>query len=101
MSTNANKKAITQIVRDYIKLAPKEYQAIKTLVAQKRADAKTKFGEMEGSDTEMRSMVEIPETLHAMFKTKLDEDTLKWLRDKEGLRWFTRTFKEFSRTELV
>lgn len=94
------KETITQIVRDYTLLDPSEFEALKSLTRAKRSENRTKFGEVQ-VDTDMRSMVELPETLFGMLKTRLLPEEFKWLRCKTGTRWFATSFKDFSLTDKV
>lgn len=92
---------IKQIVGDYIKLFPADYETVVKGVAMHRQILlDDKFGTARNQGSEMRALFEIPADLSEMFIMNLTEDEMEWFKAggadrKEGARWFAKTFKEF------
>ena len=93
----AYKNKITKFVGEYEKLFADEFAAFQAGMKEKRKEG---FAET-GMDVIERALYEIPETLHAVFSTRMEEDELQWLQTKEGGRWFAKTFKQYCVGEKV
>lgn len=96
------KKHIKEIVRNYIRLYPGDYEIVKEGVKmQKGLLLDTKFGVAKGQGSEMRALFEIPADLSEMFIMGLEPEEMEWFKAggadrKEGGRWFAKEFKEFA-----
>lgn len=94
------KTHITQIVKDYIRLFPEDYETVKKGIEMQRVMLQDEeFGTATGS--EMRALFEIPEDLSNMFIMQLTEEEMMWFKSggtdgKEGGRWFANTFSAFT-----
>ena len=93
------KKHITEIVNNYIRLYPDDFQTVKEGIAMQRGLHLDEFARSKGSD--MRGLYEIPQELHEMLIMGLEPEEMNWLKAggtdrKEGGRWFARTFKAFA-----
>ena len=90
------KELIGAIVKDYVRVFPQEYALFREGMRKKLADKSNDFSEVKGADYLQREICEWPETLDAMFTTRLPEDALKWFYTKEGTRWFAKSYPQFS-----
>jgi len=99
------KTKITEIIKQYIRLFPSEYEAFKRSVAPKKEND---FAEIKGSDIIERQLYELPETLHYALRKGLEIEEWAWLqndtlygyaRNRGGVRWFIRAFPEFKITK--
>jgi hypothetical protein len=98
------KKHIREIVEDYTKLFPEEFEEFKQGMPAIRASLQDEeFGQMlPGTSSGSRALYELPETLHTMFVMKLEEDEMLWLKTGDpvnrnaGGQWFAKTFREFT-----
>lgn len=105
MSASSSKKAITAVVKDYIKLFPEEFSEFKKGMTALRAVTRDKFASLDGTKY-TRALYEMPETLSNMLITRLDEADMLWLKAggadrKEGAIWFARTFKDFCIPDVI
>lgn len=96
------KKHITQIVRNYIRLYPEDYETVKKGIAmQKGLLLDAKFGTAKDTGSDMRALFEIPADLSEMLIMGLEPEEMEWFKAgganrKEGARWFAETFKDFA-----
>ncbi len=103
-STIAQKK-IKEIVKSYKEVFPAEYKNVCDIVKQKRQNMKDQFGSLKGKGANKthgvmeRAMHEISQTLAVIIQRQLDRAEFAWFHSREGTRWFTKTFKEFSLSE--
>ena len=103
------KKHIKQIVENYIKVFPQEYEDFKYGMKAVRESLKDEeFGEAyPDTSSGYRALYELPETLHTMFIKGLDDEEMLWLKTgvpsnrNQGGQWFAKTFKEFRIPEKV
>lgn len=99
---NSAKDHITQIVRNYIRLFPEDYEIVKKgIEMQRHALLDAKFGTARGTGSDMRALFEIPIDLSEMLIMGLTPEEMEWFKAggldrKEGARWFARTFKVFT-----
>lgn len=106
MESNTAQKKLKEIVKSYKQLWPDEYRAVCDIVKNKRKNNKDKFGSVRGGDAGKdhgmleRALFEISETLSVIIYKKLSSEEFAWHTSKEGGRWFQKTFKEFSLSEL-
>lgn len=98
MSTQI-KTDIETVVRDYISTFGAEYELFKQAMRMQQTNASDDFAEMEGSEMVDRKLGELPETLHAMIKTRLTDQDYEWFRSKVGAGWFFKKFKDFRASE--
>lgn len=95
------KKHIEQIVRNYIRLYPKDYEIVKKGIEMQRGLYLDDFASAKHSGSATtRALYEIPERLHEMLVMGLEEEEMVWLKSggashKEGGRWFAKTFPAF------
>ena len=93
---NEIKQKVENIVSDYKKLFYSEYLAVCDIVIQKRKNTINDFGEtLDPGSALGRQILEMPDTLHAIFNTRLTGEELKEFREKENQRWFAKRFGEF------
>lgn len=96
------KTKITEYETAYRNVFPQEYADF--LKGQKvKLDllGENKFAEMKGSDIINRRLGEMPETLYAMFQTRLTPEEFTWFRSQEGGRWFFKTFPQYRETKTI
>lgn len=99
------KEHIRQIVEEYIKLFPQDFQLFKDGMQHVRGTLKDeKFGTTEG--TTMRALFEMPVDLSEMLIMQLSEEEMEWFKAggidrKEGGRWFAKTFPVFRLADSV
>lgn len=104
---NSPKEHITQIVRNYIRLYPEDYQTVKKGVAmQRNLLLDSEFGTAKGTGSEMRALFEIPADLSEMLIMGLEPEEMEWFKAggkdrKEGARWFAKTFPDFTLPEKI
>lgn len=89
---DTTKKKIENIVKDYIKKYPAEYELLKEAIKMKRIMNKEGFDKQ----TDMRPLFELSETLQSMIITGLEDDEITWFKTKNGGNWFSKEFKVFS-----
>lgn len=96
------KNHITQIVDDYKRLFPDDYQTVVDgIKMQREMLLDQKYGQAIGTGSDMRALFEIPQDLSEMLIMNLTEGEMEWFKAggsdrKEGGRWFAKTFKEFT-----
>lgn len=96
------KKHITQIVDDYIRLFPEDFETVKKgIEMQRHALIDEDYGSAKGTGSDMRALFEIPVDLSEMFIMQLSEEEMEWFKAggkdrKEGAKWFANTFKAFT-----
>jgi hypothetical protein len=95
------KEKIKKVVLDYKKLFPQEYDDVKEVVKQKRNLKANPFGATLKDSALGRHILEMPETLHAIFNLRLDDEEMKVFNLKDSKRWFAKEFKEFSVAEKI
>jgi hypothetical protein len=100
MSTQS-KKAIEAVVRDYVRLAPDEFQTFREGMRMKVKNSLNNFAEMKGGDFIIRELCELPQTLYAMLKVRLTDEDFTWFRTREGGVWFATKFKDFRVSKQV
>ena len=97
------KSKLKKCVEEYSSLYPEEFsQFLQYMVMRRDEVAEEEFASVKGSS--MRGLFEMPEVLHNLIVSRLDNDELEWLKSggankKEGGRWFQRTFPAFSYTK--
>jgi hypothetical protein len=87
--------SIKKIIDDYKRIYPDEFSRFQKGMRIKRDMQKDKFSEVSDEIVE-RALVEYPETLYKLFKIRLSMEALDYLNSIQGLRWFAKTFKEFT-----
>ena len=92
---------IKLLVDEYKRVFADEFASFLVAMRPKRNAQTNKFSEIKGNDFIVRALYEIPETLSTILLLKLSDDDYKWLRTKEGGRWFAKSFKEFRLSEKV
>lgn len=101
------KDHVTQIVEEYIKLFPSDFELFKDGVKRVRQTLKDeKWGTAEGTGSDMRALFEMPVDLSEMLIMQLSEEEMEWFKAggadrKEGARWFVKNFPAFRLAELV
>lgn len=100
------KQHITQIVHNYIRLYPEEFEIVKEGIKVQRNLHLDEFASAKGTGSEMRGLYEIPESLSEMLIMGLTEEEMEWLKAgglnrKEGGRWFAKTFTAFALPESI
>jgi len=94
---NLYKKNITKIVELYKKTFFVEYNEVVKIIKEKRKNQKKETAATNGNiDVLERALIEYPETLFNILQNRLSPPALLWLTNKKGVRWFAKTFKEFS-----
>lgn len=99
---NSAKDHITQIVRNYIRLYPEDYETVKKgIEMQRHTLVDEEFGTAKGTGSDMRALFEIPVDLSEMLIMGLTPEEMEWFKAggpdrKEGARWFAKTFKAFT-----
>lgn len=91
---------ISEIVQDYIRLYPEEYETFKQAQVVKVEAQRTKFGEAK-ADVLTRKLHEVPEALFTMLKFRLTEDEFEYFESLEGAKWFAKHFLQFRAAEKV
>lgn len=95
------KKHITQIVENYIRLYPEDFETVKKGIEMQRATLiDDEFGSAIGTGSDMRAMFEIPVDLSEMFIMGLNEEEMEWFKAggadrKAGAKWFANAFPVF------
>ena len=92
---------ISDIVQEYIRLFPAEYDTFRKANAVRVDNLTNKWAETKGTDFLQRHLCEMPETLFAMLKAKLDDDGWKYFDSLDGKKWFTTNFPAFKVTHAV
>lgn len=112
LDTQQNKEdKIREIVKNYIKVFPREFEMWKHGMAKKKTDMEldNPLGKLEADDVIQQALVEMPETLYGLLKQGLTVDEWDWLfahgeyagskskgdAKHEGLRWFAKEFPVF------
>lgn len=97
------KKKIQDLVAQYRKHFPEEYDATVQYLKSNRKLLKNELADLskEGTSVLQRGMYEIPETLDNIFLMKLKAEEQKELETKEGSRWFMAAFPEFKIPEKI
>lgn len=96
------KAHITQIVDDYKRLFPDDYQTVvEGIKMQRDLLLDQQYGQAIGTGSDMRALFEIPADLSEMFIMQLTEGEMEWFKAggsdrKQGGRWFAKTFREFA-----
>lgn len=99
--TDKTKDKIISLVKTYKELMPDEYNAVKSIVKEKRNN-QIKGGDMTGvSDYIERPICEYSEVLADILTAGLSVDELNEFKAKDGTRWFARRFNEFSLVEKI
>lgn len=98
---NQTQGKIVEIVTQYTKLFPEEFDAFKKQNRVKVAMQDNKFSALSNSDTVERLVHEIPETLYAALLTKLEAHELDYFTSKKGAEWFAGKFPPFRASEEV
>lgn len=96
MSNEDVKRKIREVVTQYVRLFPAEFQDFKRGLSVSRDQLKTKWGEMKGTDIELRKRGEIPETLFIAINKALSDDERNWFNSKAAHRWFFKEFSDFA-----
>lgn len=93
---------VAEICNDYKNWYPEEYTQYCKEQNKRRAVLDNVWAEVQHTDTIIRQLGELPETLYYMFKSRLSDDDFKWLfQTKEGYTWFYRKFPEYLTTKSV
>lgn len=88
---------IKNLVETYKMGFPEEYRDACKVVEQNRKLQNDEFASTNQElNTLQRAVYEIPETLLTVFIKNLSEDELRYLKSKEGARWFARALPQFS-----
>lgn len=93
---NPTQTNISNVVKDYMEMFPKEYDQFCNSIAHKRELQKDEYSKVDADTVLQQFVYEIPETLYFMFGRILTEEDGDYLDSKEGAEWFGRTFKQFS-----
>jgi hypothetical protein len=102
------KKRITELVKEYIRLFPAEYEAFKSANAAKvdTLGIDNDFAELKGSEQLVRHLFDLPETLHHALQRGLNDQEYDWLysrgefeKNRKGLQWFITAFPVFKITK--
>lgn len=105
---NTAKTRVRELVQEYVRLFPAEFEAFKLATAAKidNLGAFNDFAEMKGSDQIVRHLFDLPETLHYAIHRGLSDTEYDWLysrgefeKNREGLQWFITTFPMFKITK--
>lgn len=95
------KEKIRNIVVEYIRLFPYEYEAVREDIRTIRMNLRNQFGSGDSVVLD-REIVRLPETLDMLFKKMLTAEEEMWLfgENKKGgkksnIRWFAREFSGF------
>ena len=95
------KEEITTLTNEYIKVFPKEYESVKSLVKVKRVLLRDpKYAKTTGHGLE-RALLETPETLDGLLRVRLSEEALTFMKTKKGIRWFAEVFPAFRLPEKI
>jgi hypothetical protein len=99
------KDKITQLVVEYTRLFPKEFDSFKKSTASK-IESGTQWGETDHTDVIQRHLFDKPEVLHHSLHRALSEREWDWLHARgeftnnfEGPKWFIKTFPAFKITK--
>lgn len=101
------KDHITQIVEEYIKLFPEDFQTVKDGIALSRGTYDDEYASAKLSGApDMRALFEIPVDLSEMLIMQLTEEEMEWFKAggkdrKEGGRWFAKNFPAFRLTGTI
>ena len=100
---NEHQEKISSVVGDYIRLFPREYKTFLEGNKEKISLNKDKFGTVTKGKVDYleRKIGEYPETLHAAFKIKFNEQDWDYFNSKQGFRWFVKHFPQFSGVEKI
>lgn len=96
------KTHVSQIVQDYIRLFPNDYETVKRgIKMQREMLIDDEFGIAKGTGSDMRALFEIPVDLSEMLIMQLLPEEMEWFKAggnnrKEGARWFAKAFPEFA-----
>lgn len=101
------KTHITQIVQDYIRLYPKDFETVKEGIKMQKNLHLDEFAsaKLVGAPG-MRGLFEIPVELSEMLIMQLSEEEMEWFKAgganrKEGGRWFARAFPFFALPDSI
>lgn len=94
------KVKMTNYVNAYKSLYKDEFLQFATAQKVNQLNQKDKYSEVKGSEIIERKLGEIPETLYAIFKSRLEPSEFEWFRTTPGAHWFYKTFPEFSETKV-
>lgn len=94
---------ISMAVKDYMKMFPEEYNSVLKAIKIQKNSLKTELAEIKGSHGITRALYTIPEKLHEMISTKLnnEEDELAKFKELDSARWFATKFPMFNITKKV
>lgn len=87
---------IKNLVKGYAQYYPEEYGiTVKAIEMQRRIQA-DEFATVKGGVYVGRALYELPERLMNAIYQELDDEELKYLKTKEGGRWFAKSHPQFS-----
>ena len=102
---NELQEKIAILTLKYIDLYPEEYKAVCIQLKGEREKAINDFSSLNADKMVKRKIFEIPETLNAIFTTKLTvEELSKFKQGKSSIemsRWFATRFNEFSSSRKI
>lgn len=105
---NTAKARVTELVKEYIRIFPAEFEAFKSANAAKveNLGAFNTYAELKGSEQLVRHLFDLPETLHHALVRGLSDKEYDWLysrneyeRNRQGLQWFITAFPVFKITK--
>jgi len=99
--TSKYKEKITELVTTYTEVYRTEYNAFLEGFKITQDKQLGDYSEVKNSDLIERAVAEWPETLDVIFGNRLTPEEDKYLRSKEGIRWFIKTFKQFRISKKV
>lgn len=90
------KTKIINLVEQYIKLFPEEFENFKILMNDKSEADKDDYSQiLSGDEYIRRKLWEAPETLINIFNVRFEPEDRTFFESKEGGRWFADTFPVF------
>jgi len=89
------KKRITNIVKAYRQLFPKQYELAAQGNRARALNQKTDWGETLESGSLEREVLRMPTQLHTILYMKLTPEEIQELESQKGLIWFQRNFPEW------
>lgn len=96
------KRKIEACVAAYKRYNPREYRMVVRAIEAKRSMNANEYASIQGAQSDMRGLFEIPQVLHKMIVDNLTLEELSWFKTgqkgkpNEGGRWFAKTFREFA-----
>lgn len=92
---------ISLAVSDYMKMFPEEYDKVLKSIKRQKQNLKTDLAEIKEMKGIKRALFTIPETLHDMIVSKLENAELTLFKELDSSRWFAKKFSQFSITKQI